>query len=73
MKSLSYDLAVVSPFHSNMFHFRAKLFKIFEIFFSCENKTNEIQLVAQECKHIQPHIYYTLLVITFMIIGLLLF
>jgi len=42
---------VVSPFRSSVFHFLAKRSKIF---FSCEQENNEIKLVTQECKHIQP-------------------
>ena len=45
---------VANPFHSSAFRSLAKLSKIWEIFFSYEQKNIEIKLVTQECKHIQP-------------------
>ena len=42
---ISHVASVVSPFHSSVFHFLAKLSKICEIFFSCEKKN---KLVTQE-------------------------
>ena len=44
---------VASPLGSSVFHFLAKLSKICEIFI-CEKKINEVKLVTQECKYIQP-------------------
>jgi len=51
---ISHVATVESPFRSSVFHFLAKLSKICEIFFSCETENNEVKLVTQECKHIQP-------------------
>jgi len=54
MLCISPVASVASLFHSSVFHFLAKLSKICEIFFPCEKKNNEVKLVTQECKHIQP-------------------
>jgi len=51
---ISHVVGVASPFRPSVFRFLAKLSKICEIFFSCEKKNNEVKLVTQECKHIQP-------------------
>jgi len=48
---------VANPFCSSVFHFLAKLSEIFEIFFLCGKENNEVKLVTQECKHIQPQHY----------------
>jgi len=50
----SHVATMASPFHSSKLYFLVKLSKICEIFFSCEKENNEIKLVTQECKHIQP-------------------
>ena len=42
---ISHVATVVSPFRSSVFHFMAKLFKIYEIFFSCEKKTMKLSLL----------------------------
>jgi len=51
---ISHVATVASPFRPSVFHFLAKCFKICEIFFSCEKKTNGVKLVTQECKRILP-------------------
>jgi len=50
--NISHVATIASPFCSSVFHFLAKLLS--EIFFSCEKKINEVKLVTQECKYIQP-------------------
>ena len=42
-----YVATVVSPFHSSVFHFLAKLSKICEIFFLCEKKTMKLSLLQK--------------------------
>jgi len=51
---ISQVATVVSPFRSSVFPFLATLSKIYDILFTCEKKINEVELVTQECKHIQP-------------------
>jgi len=51
---ISHVTTIASLFPSSVFHFRAKLSKICELFFSCEKKNNEVRLVTQEYKHIKP-------------------
>jgi len=50
---ISHVATITSPFRSSVFHSLAKLSKVCEIFFSYEKK-NEVNLITQECKHIQP-------------------
>jgi len=38
---------VVSPFRSSVFHFLAKLFKVCEIFSSCEKNTMKLSLLHE--------------------------
>jgi len=52
---ISHVVTVAGPFRSSvLFRCLAKLSKICEIFFSCEKKINEVKLVTQQCKHVQP-------------------
>jgi len=51
---ISHVTSVASLFRCSVLHILAKFSKICEIFFSCEKKNNEVRLVTQECKHIQP-------------------
>ena len=51
---ISHVAAAASPFRSSVFHFLAKLSEICEIFLWCEKKINDVKLITQERKHIQP-------------------
>jgi len=41
----SHVATITSPLHSSVFHFLAKLSKIYEMFFSCEKKTMKLRLL----------------------------
>jgi len=43
----SHVAIVASPVHSSVFHFLAKLSKIWEIFFSCEKKKMKLSLLQR--------------------------
>jgi len=51
---INHVVTVANPFRSSVFHLLAKLYKICEIFCSCEKENREAKLVTQECKDIQP-------------------
>jgi len=48
---LDHVATVASPFRFSVFHFLAKLSKILQIFFSCENKTMTLSLLHKKCLH----------------------
>jgi len=54
---------VASPFRSSVFHFLTKLFKICEIFLSCENKTVKLSLLHKNL-NTSSHIKGNLMALT---------
>jgi len=54
---------VASPFRSSVIHFLAKLFKICEIFLSCENKTMKVSLLHKDL-NTSSHIKGNLMALT---------
>jgi len=58
-----YVATVTSSFRSSVFHFLAKLSKLWEIFFSCEKKTMKLSLLHKNV-NTSSHIKVNLMALT---------